>query len=86
MSWAFFFVDFDVAFKHSGDSLSFSPNLTSEETQLTITMWIRIPTVLNNIALYKAGTTSSDIEIVYRDMLYFIINGYLCFAFISTYS
>lgn len=49
-------------------------------------MWIRIPTVLNNIALYKAGTTSSDIEIVYRNMLYFIINGYLCFAFISIFS
>lgn len=83
MSWAFF-VDFDIAFKHYGDSLSFSANLTSGETQLTISMWIRIPTALNNIALYKAGTASCDIEIVFTNMLYFIINGYLCFAFIST--
>ncbi|XP_052700846.1 sushi, von Willebrand factor type A, EGF and pentraxin domain-containing protein 1-like isoform X1 [Crassostrea angulata] len=67
--------DFDVVFKQSGDSLSFSANLTSEETQLTISMWIKIPTALNNIALYKAGTASCDIEILYRNMLYFIING-----------
>lgn len=84
-SWAFFFVDFDVVFKHSGDSLSFSANLTSEETQLTISMWIKIPTALNNIALYKAGTASCDIEILYRNILYFIINGYICFAFISIF-
>lgn len=48
-------------------------------------MWIKIPTALNNIALYKAGTASCDIEILYRNMLYFIINGYICFAFISIF-
>lgn len=45
-------------------------------------MWIKILIVFNNIVFYKVGMVLCDIEILYRNMLYFIINGYICFVFI----
>ncbi|XP_048737006.2 sushi, von Willebrand factor type A, EGF and pentraxin domain-containing protein 1-like isoform X2 [Ostrea edulis] len=67
--------DFDVVFKHLGDSINFAPVVTSGETALTITMWIKLANATNNFTLYKAGTASSDIEINYRNKFFIIVNG-----------
>jgi hypothetical protein len=75
-------LDFDVVFKHLGDRIDLTPVVTSGETALTITSWIKLANATNNFTLYQAGTTSSDIEIAYRNEFFIIVNGYV---FISPY-
>nr|XP_022328842.1 sushi, von Willebrand factor type A, EGF and pentraxin domain-containing protein 1-like isoform X2 [Crassostrea virginica] len=67
--------DFDVYFKTPGDRLSMLTNVTSPETSLTVSLWIKTTSTENNITIYRAGTPSCTIEVVYKNRFYIFVNG-----------